>query len=88
MQTFIEELGTVSHVIQLAVAPAFLLTGIGAIISVLAQRLGRVVDRYRVLIERDCHTPRNINEIRLLSKRAVWVHWSITFCTVSAVIQP
>ena len=86
MQTFIEELGTVSHVIQLAVAPAFLLTGIGAIISVLAQRLGRVVDRYRVLIERDCHIPRNINEIRLLSKRAVWVHWSITFCTVSALL--
>ena len=84
MQTFVEELATVSRVIQLAVAPAFLLTGIGAIISVLAQRLGRVVDRYRVLIERDCHTPRNINEIRLLSKRAVWVHWSCLLYTSDA----
>ena len=34
----IESLTTVAHVIQLAVAPAFLLTGIGAILSVLAVR--------------------------------------------------
>ncbi|MFZ4110078.1 MAG: DUF2721 domain-containing protein, partial [Polymorphobacter sp.] len=33
--------------IQLAVAPVFLLTGIGSILSVLAARIGRVVDRAR-----------------------------------------
>ena len=86
MQNIVEDLSTVSHVIQLAVAPVFLLTGIGAILSVLAMRLGRVVDRYRVLIERDSHSPRNLQEIRLLSNRAVWVHWSITLCTVSALL--
>ena len=75
MQTFVEELSIVSHVIQLAVAPAFLLTGIAAIISVLAMRLGRVVDRYRVLVEREVHSEKNVQEIRLLSNRAVWVHW-------------
>lgn len=86
MQVFMDEIGTVSHVIQLAVAPVFLLTGIGAILSVLAVRLGRVVDRYRVLIERDSHSPKNVQEIRLLAKRAVWVHWSISLCTISALL--
>lgn len=86
MQNFVEDLSTVSHVIQLAVAPVFLLTGVGAILSVLALRLGRVVDRYRVLIERDSHSAKNITEVRLLAKRAVWVHWSITLCTVSALL--
>ncbi len=86
MQIFMDEIGAVSHVIQLAVAPVFLLTGIGAILSVLALRLGRVVDRYRVLIERDSHSPKNLQEIRLLAKRAVWVHWSISLCTISALM--
>jgi hypothetical protein len=86
MQTFVDELSTISHVIQLAVAPAFLLTGIGAILSVLAVRLGRVVDRYRVLIERDVHLPKTITEIRMLAQRAEWVHWAITLCSVSALL--
>ena len=42
----------VAHVIQLAVAPVFLLSGIGAMLSVMTSRLGRVVDRARVLNER------------------------------------
>ena len=81
-----ENLTTISQVIQQAVAPVFLLTGIGAILSVLAMRLGRVVDRYRVLMERDGHLAHHVKEIRLLAKRAVWVHWSITLCTVSALL--
>lgn len=43
------DISSVAHVIQLAVAPVFLLTGIGAILSVLSTRLARVIDRYRVL---------------------------------------
>ncbi len=37
------------HVIQLAVAPVFLLTGVGTLLMVLTNRLGRAVDRSRVL---------------------------------------
>ncbi|MFZ5525014.1 MAG: DUF2721 domain-containing protein [Pseudomonadota bacterium] len=40
---------TVAHVIQQAVAPVFLLTGVGAILGVLSSRLGRVIDRFRAL---------------------------------------
>ena len=39
----------ISHLIQLAVAPVFLLAGIGAFINAFAARLGRIFDRSRVL---------------------------------------
>ncbi len=42
----------VAHVIQLSVAPVFLLTAVGSILGVLSTRLGRIVDRSRVLVER------------------------------------
>ena len=51
----IPSITTVSHVIQLAVAPVFLLSGIGAILDVLINRLGRIVDRYRVLEDSSAH---------------------------------
>ena len=40
---------TIAHLIQLAIAPVFLLAGIAGILNVLAQRLSRVVDRGRGL---------------------------------------
>ena len=42
----------ITQVIQLAVAPVFLLTAIGTLITALNNRLGRVIDRRRVLQER------------------------------------
>ena len=42
-------IGDIAHVIQLAVAPVFLLTGIGTLLAVLSGRLGRAVDRGRVV---------------------------------------
>lgn len=86
MQIDPENLTTVAHVIQLAVAPVFLLTGIGAILSVLTGRLGRLVDRFRALTEsQEQLLPRQLRELQILSVRAVWVHWSITLCTASAL---
>ena len=43
-------LNDISHVIQLAIAPVFMLTAIGTVINVLAGRLGRSVDRRRTLV--------------------------------------
>ena len=87
MQTVVENISNVSHVIQLAVAPVFLLTGIGAILSVLISRLGRIVDRGRVLREqRKVVDEANKSERKVLTIRAFWVHWSIVFCTVSALL--
>jgi len=39
----------ITRVIQLAIAPVFLLTAIGTLITALNNRLGRVIDRRRVL---------------------------------------
>jgi len=87
MQIGFENITTVAHVIQLAVAPVFLLTGIGAILSVLISRLGRIVDRSRVLREQHhVHLPASQSERRILAVRAFWVHWAIVSCTVSALL--
>lgn len=86
MQIVAENLITVSHVIQLAVAPVFLLTGVGAILSVLTGRLGRLVDRFRVLTETTRTLPANqVRELEIIALRAAWVHWAITLCTASAL---
>jgi Na+/melibiose symporter-like transporter len=82
---------TVAHVIQLAVAPVFLLTGVGAILAVLINRLARVVDRFRVL-ERMLPADGNEEgrmretEMSVLSRRARLIHWAISLCTVCALL--
>ena len=86
MQIVAENLSTVAHVIQMAVAPVFLLTGVGAILSVLTGRLGRLVDRFRVLTETVATLPAiQARELNILTVRARWVHWAITLCTASAL---
>jgi hypothetical protein len=42
----------IARVIQLAIAPVFLLTAIGSLLGVLASRLSRVIDRARLLEDR------------------------------------
>ncbi len=43
------QLGDVGHTIQLAIAPVFLLTGVGTKLSVLTSRLARIIDRARAV---------------------------------------
>ncbi len=42
----------ITRVIQLSVAPAFLLVAMGTLITILSTRLARIVDRRRVVQER------------------------------------
>jgi hypothetical protein len=42
-------IGDIAHVIHLAIAPVFLLTGVGTLLAVLSNRLVRAVDRSRIL---------------------------------------
>lgn len=93
MQTFIHGVTVASEVIQLAIAPVFLLMGVSALLGVLTSRLGRVVDRFRVLNESIAnmhaddarYSPYNI-ELDILSCRANWVHWAITLCTITLLL--
>jgi hypothetical protein len=83
-------LSEVAQVIQLAVAPVFLLTSVGTLLNVLSARLARVIDRWRVLGERlpkldATGQKRAREEILLLSRRRRLVNMAITFGTVSAL---
>jgi len=81
---------TIAHQIQLAVAPVFLLAGIGSILNVLAGRLARVVERARSL-ERDFASfdeeTRNAAtaELQLLDQRMTVVNLSLSACTAAAL---
>ena len=78
---------TIGHVIELAVAPVFLLTGIGAILSVLTNRLGRSVDRFRVLDElADARESIHFQEMLLLKRRTRLSHRAISLCTTAALL--
>ena len=55
------ELSDIAHLVELAVAPVFLLAGIGSLLGVVTTRLARVIDRARILEER-LYTPRNDEE--------------------------
>ena len=75
----------VAHAIELAVAPVFLLTGIGAILAVMTNRLGRVIDRARVLEERlEGASQKSLATLRadlaVLSRRAKLIGRAITLC--------
>jgi hypothetical protein len=80
----------IAHLIQLAVAPVFLLAGIGSILNVLAQRLARVVDRARRLeteIGSLDEAEREVGaaELGLLGQRMNVVNLAIVCCTASAL---
>nr|MBA3729393.1 DUF2721 domain-containing protein [Sphingomonas sp.] len=64
----------VAQIIQLAVAPVFLLAGVGAFLNVCAGRLARIVDRARGLepripASRGPEHDRLIAELRVLDRR-------------------
>lgn len=80
-----------AHVIQLAVAPVFLIVGLGTILSVLMVRLARIVDRARQLEDRfhlvdHKHHSAMDYEIRILCRRARLANWSISLCTLCALL--
>jgi len=80
---------TVAHVIQLAVAPVFLLTGVGTILNVMTSRLSRIIDRFRVL-ENVKHNPGNDrsaqDEMKVLAHRERVIYWAISLCTICALL--
>jgi hypothetical protein len=81
----------ITRVIQLAVAPVFLLTAIGTIINALANRLGRAVDRRRALEEvvpaqEGEVREEMLSELRILGKRIKLVLWSMALSVLSALL--
>ena len=81
----------IAHAIQLALAPVFLLSGIGVMLGVLTNRLARIVDRARRVEEslRQATAP-DIPEaraqLRIASRRTRYINVSITLCTIAALL--
>ena len=81
----------ISRVIQLAVAPVFLLTAIATLVTTLNNRLGRIVDRRRTILERLAgdvsseETTATNTELALLARRARLVYLSIFSAVLGAL---
>ncbi len=77
----------IALVVQMAVAPVFLLTGVGAVLSVLTTRLARVIDRGRQLDHwvSEGHDPAWYeHELHKLAKRNSLINAAITLATIAA----
>ena len=83
---------TVASVIDIAVAPVFLLAGISGLLVVLTNRLGRTIDRSRSLqaAEADVRSPEHRQTIRRekanLVRRMHLNHFAIGAAVLSAIL--
>ncbi len=82
---------TVAEIVRLALAPVFLLSGIGAFLNVCASRLSRIVDRSReiepaLLASRGQEHDRWIGELEILDRRMNLVSWATALSVLSAVL--
>jgi len=82
---------SVAQVIQAAVAPVFLLAGVGTTLNVLATRIGRIIDGARVLEARlPTASPDDVRELhsrlRVLSRRATLINRAIALCVLSGLL--
>ncbi|MES2120317.1 MAG: DUF2721 domain-containing protein [Pseudomonadota bacterium] len=81
----------VADVVRVAVAPVFLLSGIGAFLNVCASRLSRIVDRSRViepllLASRGQEHERWVVELRIVDRRMQLVNIATGLSVLSAVL--
>ena len=85
------DLRYLAQIIQLAVAPVFLLAGLGAFLNACVGRLARIVDRIRgleprILNSRGEEHDRLIAEVRLLDRRSRIVSGAIFTTVLSALL--
>ena len=80
----------IAHTIQLALAPVFVLVAIGNILNILSTRLGRIVDRARVLQAKHGETDgrehdRLVVEIRAIDRRITIIGNAIALLVLSGL---
>lgn len=81
----------VADIVRIALAPVFLLSGIGAFVNVLASRLSRIVDRSRqvepkLLASRGAEHDRWISELKILDRRMRLINWATGLSVTSAIL--
>ncbi|MES2413654.1 MAG: DUF2721 domain-containing protein [Pseudomonadota bacterium] len=90
---FAPDLSTVTHGIQLAVAPVFLLTAVSGMIAAVAGRLARIIDRARFLENRletgevaHAKATRMYRELHELGQRGWLVNGCLALLTLCAML--
>jgi len=82
--------GDIGHIIQLAVAPVFLLSGVGVTLGLFVQRVSRIVDRARSIENLPVHNPQEAEDLRVsldvLARRARYINSAITLGTISGLL--
>jgi hypothetical protein len=82
----------IARVIQLAIAPVFMLTAVAGIINALLGRLARAVDRQRVVEELlpgladEAQRAERLAELAVLDHRIRLVIWAIALAVLSAAL--
>ena len=82
---------TLAGVIQLAVAPVFLLAAIAGMLAVMSTRLGRIIDRARIIEQRIPQTRLDEQRVLLraeastLWRRIALINWAIRLCVSGAL---
>jgi len=85
------QISEIGEVVRTAVAPVFLLSGVGVTLTLLANRLARVVDRARALEQHEASThERDMHELRgslnTLARRSRLLGRAIALCTICALL--
>ncbi len=82
------QISDIGHVIQLAIAPVFLLTGVATKLTVLTNRLARIIDRTRVLEDRlkVSANAEYSEELELLYRRSHLVNFAIASSTACGLL--
>jgi hypothetical protein len=82
------QISDIGHVIQLSIAPVFLLTGVATKLGVLINRLGRIIDRTRVLEDRLRIGPNKeySEELEHLYNRSHLINYAITSSTACGLL--
>src|SRR5438067_13499145 len=83
--------GLIAHAIQLAIAPVFLLTGIAALLGVMATRVAPVIDRARTFETQwpqlgDSARAAVRTDLAMREQRRRVCSWSINYCTTAALL--
>lgn len=79
----------IAHVIQLSVAPVFLLTSISTLIGGMNIRLGRIIDRHRVVTQINKNSDKSLEnniELELLARRRHLIYLAILFAVIAALL--
>lgn len=93
MGEFVANIGSIAQVIQLSVAPVFLLAGVGATLNVLVGRLVRIVERARTTETQMKQATEDaqaelLERLEVLARRARLISRAIALSVLCAVLVP